>query len=935
MEAAKILPASRTNDSYLKKDSLPTPLSGAKLLQPKSSISAEPGFSGTDPLKPSEESILGGVKLDDESRALKNLEVTLVLYQQFNDSGVAKVDRTSIRNHLDEVAANKQTRVFLHQTIPDQNYSSQLGGLQSSMIMTMTKSHSPPKMSTTTEPAQDTRYQSSRKSDMLLGNTQPHSASLGLEELAGAGTSRSNSTGPNPSKPEQTPQKKIFQSAILTQSETNPSNSLKNPPEGQDKGTNQKGLDAHGFQLKSRAKGIFSGMSSLQTPAEVKATKSPESPVPSSVGISSSLPLPIMSPKPARDRAFVNWGDNNGTKNDAPTGISVLETKSTAKVDPGDIVSVPKPENKKSQADKLVNKESKMIPELEVPSKFVTPANRAKQVVDTKSNQAVAEELASSIIPDIKSSCFCGKNNKDGEGFLTCSKSSTCQGKCHKSCVEWNQSELGPFECPSCLILNNDPMREVVTPLIGPALLEPEATFTFRIALPKSCPLPTGRGKALPQPVYDVEMRCIRLSGPRTYLQSWPKNIKLTLNSTNIFDSIYEDQSEWYKQGKEAIKLRNLVSNINSVQKHSNYTLKIESASDLNNKYLFCVCLVRRHCIRSFCKKITTDHCLDYKEAQKKLIRLVYGPQPAKGHKTKNYSEAAMANTKTIDLRCFATKTLLKRPVRGVYCTHSEAVSLDYLAAKMENSNGIPWECVVCGKPCYKLELDSRLDKIVEDSRKRSFKPVMCYYNKDGQMSYIKPDGHENDQKSRTKSKSRSDSSSIVETQEEEQNEHEVEEEDPKQPSNRRNRFQPIHRSITTRNSKGRQMIENPKPAKKNSRRKPKPPSEAISSSRSSDSRSSDDDEEGGEEETKNSGQSEMSQESSNSAESDRVRRRSNHNHRSRRHYRDSDHDDIRKTLRRRRSPVINANDKLFMGRGGFWYHKKNLGKIPPPDSRL
>ena len=180
-------------------------------------------------------------------------------------------------------------------------------------------------------------------------------------------------------------------------------------------------------------------------------------------------------------------------------------------------------------------------------------------------------------------------------------------------------------------------MREVVTPLVGPTLMEPEATFTFKVTLPKPAPPAQGRGKALPIPVYDVEMRCIKLGGPRMYLQCWPKNIKLTLNSTNVFDSIYMDQTDWYKPGREAPRLRKLVPNINAVMRGNNFTLKIESVSDLNTRYMFCVCLVRSHCLRSFFRKMSAENTLEMRDAQKKLVSLLYGPQAPKGSGFSNY----------------------------------------------------------------------------------------------------------------------------------------------------------------------------------------------------------------------------------------------------------------------------------------------------------
>lgn len=280
----------------------------------------------------------------------------------------------------------------------------------------------------------------------------------------------------------------------------------------------------------------------------------------------------------------------------------------------------------------------------------------------------------------------------------------------------------------------------------------------------------------------------------------------------------------------------------------------------------------------------------------------------------KTYTESAMATTKTIDMRCNATKNLLKRPVRGAYCTHPEAVSLDHLAEIMENSNGIPWECLICGKPCYKLELDKRLEKIVEDSRKRAFKPLMCYFTREGQMSYIRPGESVSDTKTSNKSPVESTESKSTSVKPAEESEADT----VSGGNARRPRPVPLHRQIRLRNSlKG--FTEDPtKREKLNTRRKSK--SKTSSSSGSS-------------EDSKSVSRSRSREHTLENLQQDRkqgLRNRDGHRKESRREV--MEHDDIRKTLRRRNSPPKPIR-KEYMGRGGYWYHKKRLeeGRRPPP----
>ena len=393
------------------------------------------------------------------------------------------------------------------------------------------------------------------------------------------------------------------------------------------KGKYPLGSPSEGPQLPSRALGIFNNVVQHQT--SIFNTKGP-------LVFDQANQDATVTNKHQQESGYVNWSKPSNQTNSGgfkAVSVSVLETKTAQKPDHAILASGANQlfDPKSSVTVSSVSSVHKQVLDLENSGKFATPASRSKQ--DHKPDHPGADGIGGRGTHSLKNNCYCGQASKNSEGFLTCVNFSRCQGKCHKSCVEWNEADYGPFECPSCLILSNDPMREVVTPLVGPTLMEPEATFTFKVTLPKPAPPAQGRGKALPVPVYDVEMRCIKLGGPRMYLQCWPQNIKLTLNSTNVFDSIYMDQSDWYKSGREAPRLRKLVPNINAVMRGNNFTLKIESVSDLNTRYMFCVCLVRSHCLRSFFRKMSAENTLEMRDAQKKLVSLLYGPQAPKGRR--------------------------------------------------------------------------------------------------------------------------------------------------------------------------------------------------------------------------------------------------------------------------------------------------------------
>lgn len=281
------------------------------------------------------------------------------------------------------------------------------------------------------------------------------------------------------------------------------------------------------------------------------------------------------------------------------------------------------------------------------------------------------------------------------------------------------------------------------------------------------------------------------------------------------------------------------------------------------------------------------------------------------GQRTKNYSDSAMATQKLLDLRCPITKTTLKRPARGLYCKHAEAVSLDHLASVMEKAVGIAWECAICNKPNYKLEIDKRFEKIVEDSRKRSFKPTHCVFTRQGISRFVKPGGH---LLSHTDLEQMSSENESDEEPEAESNSQTDDGNEPsQQPTTiRRSRAAPLHREITTRNSNHRP--EQPKNIKRNPTRRKKSESaqeEEINESESSDQDGQDEASGNSEQESKSKPESSESQNQQLNSSRNRRIQRLNQNQ-----------DDIRKTLRRRPSPLKVEPPK---GRGGYWHHKKRL----------
>lgn len=63
------------------------------------------------------------------------------------------------------------------------------------------------------------------------------------------------------------------------------------------------------------------------------------------------------------------------------------------------------------------------------------------------------------------------------------------QKLCCKSCnlvydygiMRWPMAQAEEFECPHCIILNNDPLNEVVDILYPPSILKSNMNYTYKL----------------------------------------------------------------------------------------------------------------------------------------------------------------------------------------------------------------------------------------------------------------------------------------------------------------------------------------------------------------------------------------------------------------------------------------------------------------------
>lgn len=72
--------------------------------------------------------------------------------------------------------------------------------------------------------------------------------------------------------------------------------------------------------------------------------------------------------------------------------------------------------------------------------------------------------------------------------------------------------------------------------------------------------------------------------------------------------------------------------------------------------------------------------------------------------------------------------SLIRTPVRGVYCEHIDCFELDTWAIIQENANIYRWRCPLCKKKSYSLKIDALWIQILEEAQDYD-EPVEVEFN--------------------------------------------------------------------------------------------------------------------------------------------------------------------------------------------------------------
>ena len=317
-----------------------------------------------------------------------------------------------------------------------------------------------------------------------------------------------------------------------------------------------------------------------------------------------------------------------------------------------------------------------------------------------------------------KERCFCGYHDSKLEMFK-CSQT-RCHNMAHRVCIPWKVTELGDFECTSCIILTNDPLHEA-KPLLEPSLLVSGFVYKYKLSLDQLSLMKDN-------PIYGVEVRCIKMDGVHFFEQTWPDQCLIKVNDKTLKEIKPLHQNSALKKRRDE-KLLLPISNI----KMGTNTISIDylnvpdgknSSCNTDPKYIFTVVLIEKVSIEKLSAKLRASCVLPEAEGKKSVKKRFLDNKDLKISEIK------------ADLICKISFTHMQVPVRGLHCTHLNCFSLEYYLKSMQSNNYRNWICPICRKPCYKLIIDAYMENIVKNAQETDPPFTQVIFKKDGTSSF-------------------------------------------------------------------------------------------------------------------------------------------------------------------------------------------------------
>lgn len=324
-------------------------------------------------------------------------------------------------------------------------------------------------------------------------------------------------------------------------------------------------------------------------------------------------------------------------------------------------------------------------------------------------------------LKNIKDQCFCGQKGgkRDSGLWITCINQE-CGAKFHHECLPWRMSDLQSFECPSCIILHNDPLNDVIQILYDPSILVNDFDYAFKLTADNFA-------KMTDDVNIGVEVRSIKLDGEHFFEQTWPDRAAIKLNAKVLKEvkPLHQNSSLKKRRDEKLFNRQNVKVGLNSV------SINFQNVVDGKNtklkqdpKYVFTVVLVRKIAVEELSMRVRNINMLSVEDS-KEFIKEKF-----------LHNKDLEINEIKVNLIDNISFTHIKHPARGLYCDHVPCFSLDYFLLSMENNFTRKWACPICKKRCNKLVVDSYLEMIIEQAKKKNPDLENVFFLKNGDVVF-------------------------------------------------------------------------------------------------------------------------------------------------------------------------------------------------------
>ena len=326
----------------------------------------------------------------------------------------------------------------------------------------------------------------------------------------------------------------------------------------------------------------------------------------------------------------------------------------------------------------------------------------------------------------MKVECICGQKNEDWL-MITCS-SPGCGANFHHECHPWETNDLQNFECPSCIILNNDPLNHILQVLIEPSILISNFEYYFTIPNEDFETISNSKG------TIGVEVRCIKLDGEHFFEQTWPDKGTLSINGIQIKEirplvlnsSLKKRKDERLVLGKELMEGSNTLKLVYE-NVFDDKNSKKDSKQFPNPKYVITVLLIKRISPNELIRRVMSENSLSIEKAKMKVEeKFVLGRD----------REIEMNEIK-LDIIDNVSLTPITVPARGVFCDHIQCFSLDTFIKSMVNENRRRWICPVCKKRAPRFVVDLYLEKEIKAALKQDRSIEQILFMRDGTVKCV------------------------------------------------------------------------------------------------------------------------------------------------------------------------------------------------------